>query len=537
MQKQHSFSHWLSSSLALLLCLMIGVALSVRTAQAATLTVTNTADSGPGSLRQAIADAAPGDTITFALPNPSTITLSSELVIAKNLKISGPGATALMISGNNATRIFFINPGAAGATSGPPATPLTVQISGLTIANGKAQGSAGGAQRRAGGSGGAAGMGGAIFSNNGNLTISGVVFDANQAQGGNSTGDGVSFFGAAGGGGVGGNGGDGVYAGGGGGSGGALGGTGGPGGAAGIDLPDGSSGGNGGAGGDGGGGGGGGIGDNCPGFPSPSCTGPGVNGGNGGNGGFGGGAGGGGSSGSDKSGIAAGGAGGAGGFGGGGGGGGGNQSLNGPAGAGGAGGAFGGNGGSSSFLNGGSGGGGAGFGGAIFVRAGSLTLVDSSFSNNSAAGGSGAQNGQGKGGALFILSPATLNFSGCITFSGNSATDAAGSAGDTNYLYGSLAQPCDTTGPVANPTLSPAPNAAGWNNTNVTVNWNWSDDPSGIVNGSCETSSTSNLGVGTQTLTAFCVDEAGNQSQASYTVKVDRAQPLIKATVSPPTSS
>ncbi|MFN8491581.1 MAG: choice-of-anchor D domain-containing protein [Caldilineaceae bacterium] len=91
----------------------------------------------------------------------------------------------------------------------------------------------------------------------------------------------------------------------------------------------------------------------------------------------------------------------------------------------------------------------------------------------------------------------------------------------------------DSTGPVAHPTLSPAANAAGWNNTNVTVNWNWSDSGSGIVNGPCEPSSTSDLGVGTQTLTAYCVDEAGNLTQASYTVKVDRAQPLIRANVSP----
>jgi len=85
---------------------------------------------------------------------------------------------------------------------------------------------------------------------------------------------------------------------------------------------------------------------------------------------------------------------------------------------------------------------------------------------------------------------------------------------------------------VTNPTLSPAANAAGWNNRNVTVNWNWTDDLSGIVNGPCELSSTSN-GEGVQTLTAFCADEAGNVTQASYTVKVDRAPPLIQANVSP----
>lgn len=154
------------------------------------LTVTTTADSGPGSLRQALTLAESGDTITFDLPNPSVITLSSELVIATDLTIQGPGVAALTISGNNATRVFFINPGAAGATSGPPATALTVTIADLTIANGKAKGSDGGYASAAGGGagGGAAGMGGAIFVNHSDLTLSGVSLRGNQAQGGNGSG-------------------------------------------------------------------------------------------------------------------------------------------------------------------------------------------------------------------------------------------------------------------------------------------------------------------------------------------------------------
>jgi hypothetical protein len=167
-------------------------------AQAATITVTTTADSGAGSLRQAISDAAPGDTITFALPNPSTITLNQQLVIAKNLTIQGPGAAALTISGPSTlsapTRLFFINPGTTGATSGPPAASPIVTIANLTLANGKAQGTNGNHAtggvwaNLGGGGGGGAGMGGAIFSNKSQLTIRNVTFRNNRAQGGTSGG-------------------------------------------------------------------------------------------------------------------------------------------------------------------------------------------------------------------------------------------------------------------------------------------------------------------------------------------------------------
>jgi hypothetical protein len=139
-------------------------------------------------------------------------------------------------------------------------------------------------------------------------------------------------------------------------------------------------------------------------------------------------------------------------------------------------------------------------------------------------GGGGGWQGGGGGGSSF--GPAGTTFQSGVR------------AGNGQIAITYNIQP-DTTGPVANPTLSPAPNAAGWNNTNVTVNWNWTDPlngsvpGSGIVNSLCETSSTSNLGVGTQTFTAYCVDEASNQTQASYTVKVDRAAPAIRATLSP----
>ena len=76
---------------------------------AATLTVTNLNDSGAGSLRQAIAESIPGDTIEFA-PNLAggTINLESEIAFAGSLEISGPKPEKLTLDGQDQTRIFNI---------------------------------------------------------------------------------------------------------------------------------------------------------------------------------------------------------------------------------------------------------------------------------------------------------------------------------------------------------------------------------------------------------------------------------------------
>ncbi len=101
--------------------LLYAVALPVH---AATIIVTNTDDSGPGSLRQALTIANDGDTINFAVSGTITLT-SGELLIAKNVTISGPGADQLSIDGNSAQFqcVFGV-------------TQTTVTISGLTITNG-----------------------------------------------------------------------------------------------------------------------------------------------------------------------------------------------------------------------------------------------------------------------------------------------------------------------------------------------------------------------------------------------------------------
>ncbi len=69
--------------------------------------VTTLADDGPGSLRQAIVDAAPGATITFDVTGQINLT-STELTILTNLTLSGPGPALLTISGAGARRAFNI---------------------------------------------------------------------------------------------------------------------------------------------------------------------------------------------------------------------------------------------------------------------------------------------------------------------------------------------------------------------------------------------------------------------------------------------
>jgi uncharacterized repeat protein (TIGR03803 family) len=377
----------------------------------ATDPVTTNADSGAGSLRAVIAAAAPGDTITFdSSLTGQTITLTSgEIIINEDLTITGPGSGSLTISGNSASRVFFMLSG-------------TVNISGLTITNGIAQGGTGGGGNNGGGGGGA-GMGGGLFVNAGSLTLTDVNFNQCSATGGyGGTLLLNKALGGAGGGGIApgpaGNGGPANAAnltdGGAGGSGGELGGVGGAAGVIGGNL-------NGGNGGDGAGGGG-------PAFNISTFA-----HGNGGAGGFGGG-GGGGTTNNTGSGTN----GGAGGFGGGGGG----AGFVGD--APGAGGMFGGNGDTAhGFGNeNDSGGGGAGLGGALFIRAGNLLINSGIYSNNTATGGNNKllvplpdNPGLGKGGAIFINTGVTETITS-ILYSGNNASDALNLPTDNNDIYG-----------------------------------------------------------------------------------------------------
>src|SRR5262245_31842358 len=86
-------------------------------AHAATITVTNTNDSGPGSLRQALRDANDHDTITFAVTGNIVLT-GGGLPVNKTVTISGPGADQLSIDGNQGSLVFGIFPDKTAAISG-----------------------------------------------------------------------------------------------------------------------------------------------------------------------------------------------------------------------------------------------------------------------------------------------------------------------------------------------------------------------------------------------------------------------------------
>jgi len=140
------------------------------------IVVTNTNDSGPGSLRDALAVANDGDTID-ATGISGTISLTTgELQITHAVTINGPGAESLLVVGGG-TRVF-------------DNLASDVTISGFFIAGGSAPGDNGGGILNEGGNlrlkqciiaGNSAEFGGGIFNLNGRLRVHKCTLNSNTA--------------------------------------------------------------------------------------------------------------------------------------------------------------------------------------------------------------------------------------------------------------------------------------------------------------------------------------------------------------------
>ena len=161
-------------------CLTLACALTLS-AHATVIVVTNTNDSGPGSMRQALAVANDGDTIDATGISGVINLTSGELLVETSVTINGPGADVLAVDGNMISRGFRI-----------PVSGKTIAISGFTIRNGHSGNAGGGIDNENNDtlmitnctvSGNTAGLGGGMF-NGGPLTIGSITVSGNSAANG-----------------------------------------------------------------------------------------------------------------------------------------------------------------------------------------------------------------------------------------------------------------------------------------------------------------------------------------------------------------
>lgn len=137
-----------------------GGAVDIGAYELSSVAVSNSEDGGPGSLRQAIADASPGDVVTFSASHfsqPRTIALASTLVVNKTLAILGPGADLLTLDANNLRRHLNVE------------APATLNLSGMRFIHGNP---------------GANADGGAILVDAGTLNASDIRIENSGANGG-----------------------------------------------------------------------------------------------------------------------------------------------------------------------------------------------------------------------------------------------------------------------------------------------------------------------------------------------------------------
>jgi hypothetical protein len=105
------------------LAFILAVGLAPVAASQAAIIVANNNDEGPGSLRQAIIDAPPAETIV--VPAGDYALTSGELVITKSLTIQGAGARSTILDGSGAQRVLHVY------------SPAAVRLTGVSVSHAK----------------------------------------------------------------------------------------------------------------------------------------------------------------------------------------------------------------------------------------------------------------------------------------------------------------------------------------------------------------------------------------------------------------
>ena len=101
-------------------------------------------------------------------------------------------------------------------------------------------------------------------------------------------------------------------------------------------------------------------------------------------------------------------------------------------------------------------------------------------------------------------------------------------AGGSNTITPTPTITNDTTPPAIQGTITPAPNAENWNNSNVTVTFACSDAGSNIA--TCQAPITVSTEGAGQIVTGTAVDNAGNSATAKVTVNLDKTTPKFTFT-------
>lgn len=173
--------------------------------------------------------------------------------------------------------------------------------------------------------------------------------------------------------------------------------------------------------------------------------------------------------------------------------------------------------------------------GALFAKQGAvLTLTVATSSDTKCVTVTGATtlprqtSGTAKSSWTFSTTAPAGNGAQAFTVSASPNFNANNCSGQTTSAQASYT--LDNTGPVVAATLTPQPNPAGWNNTDVAVRWSATDAGSGVAGTQpFRTDTVTANGIATLTVPAQA-DRLGTLgTQGSVTVRVDKAKPTITA--------